>query len=316
MTENLKQDTSAQPTPRKRNSLGHRLRGLADYSFIAPAALFMLAFMVYPIIFNIQISFRDLQASTLLTGEAPFVGLANYKAVLATPVFQQALSNTLLFAAGSLVFQVSIGLALAIFYNQRSRGLRAIRALYLIAWTIPIVVVGAVFRWLLDGRYGVINWVLRSVGIVDDPVSWLTSPNTALVAVIFINVWIGIPFNMILLLAGLQSIPDELYDAASVDGASRLAQIRYITLPLLRPALLSVLLLGAIYTFKVFDVVWVATSGGPVHSTELLSTLAYKRIFQQFEFGPGAAILNILFVFLFFVALGYLWSIRREEAGR
>lgn len=292
-----------------------RPRGLGNYLFVAPAVLFLLIFMVYPVVFNVQISFRDLQASTLLSGDAPFVGLENYRTTLADPVFRETVRNTFVFVVGSLVFQVSIGLALALYYNQHARGLRYMRALYLIAWTIPIVVVGAVFRWLLDGRYGVVNWVLRSVGIMDEPVYWLTEPGSALAAVIFINVWIGIPFNMILLLAGLQGIPGELYEAASVDGASRLSTVLYITLPLLRPALLATLLLGMIYTFKVFDVIWITTQGGPINSTEVLSTLAYKLVFQQFQFGEGAAVLNFLFIVLFVVALGYLWITRGEEVN-
>lgn len=301
------------PRIQQRQRLTRLSQRLVNYSFVLPAGLFLLVFIAYPILFNVRISFQDLQAINLLRGDAPFVGWTNYQAVLANPVFLTAVRNTLIFTAGSIVFQLSIGLALALFYNRNFPGSQTMRGLYLIAWTIPVIVVGAIFRWLLDGQFGVINWVLRSLGMIEGPIFWLSNPELALGAVIFINIWLGIPFNMALLLAGLQGIPKELFEAASIDGASKTSQLWHITLPMLRPAILAVLLLGLIYTFKVFDLIWVTTSGGPVNATHVLSTLAYRMVFQQFQFGPGAAILNMLFVVLFVISLFYLWNIRREE---
>lgn len=295
------------PAPRR------RLRGFGDYLFVLPAAIFLLSFMVYPIIFNIQMSFRDMRAINLLGPGAPFVGFQNYTETFADPIFLGAVQNSVVFTIFSLVLQMGIGLALALFYNRPFPGARIMRALYLVAWTIPVVVTGAVFRWLLDGRSGVINWVLDSLGLINGPVYWLTQPDTALAAIIFINVWLGVPFNMVLLLAGLQGIPRELYDAADVDGAGALARFRHVTLPLLRPALLATLMLGLIYTFKVFDLIWATTRGGPVNATEVLPTLAYKQVFEQFAFGQGAAVLNLMFVALFVLSLVYLWLVRREE---
>jgi multiple sugar transport system permease protein len=297
------------PVKRRRS-----LRDYGDYLFILPAGLFLLAFMVYPILFNIQMSFRDMKAINLLGPGAPWVGFQNYSEIFANPDFTQALRNSVLFTVFSLVFQMGIGLALALFYSRPFPGSVAMRSLYLIAWTIPVVVTGAVFRWLLDGQAGVINWVLESLHVINGPVYWLTEPNTALGAIIFINIWLGIPFNLVLLLAGLQGIPNELYEAASVDGAGGWTKFLHITLPLLRPALLATLMLGLIYTFKVFDLIWATTQGGPVNATEVLPTLAYKLVFQQFAFGQGAAVLNIMFAALFVLSLIYLWSIRREEA--
>lgn len=291
------------------------LKGLGNYLFVAPAALFLLAFMIYPILFNIQMSFRDMKAINLLGPGAPWVGFQNYADVTADPVFGTAVWNSVLFTVFSLVFQIGLGLALALFYNMPFPGSKAMRALYLIAWTIPVVVTGAIFRWLLDGRAGVINWVLDSTGLVGERIYWLTEPNTALAAVIFINIWLGVPFNLILLLAGLQGIPNEIYEAASVDGAGAWTKFFYVTLPLLKPALLATFILGLIYTFKVFDLIWATTQGGPVDSTEVLPTLAYKLVFQQFSFGQGAAVLNIMFAALFVLSIVYLWFVRREEVG-
>jgi multiple sugar transport system permease protein len=189
------------------------------------------------------------------------------------------------------------------------------RSLYLVAYAVPVVVVGAVFRWLLDGQYGVINWVLRSIGIMHDPVFWLDSVGTALWAVIFMNIWVGIPFNMIVMLAGLRGIPDEFYEAAALDGAGPFARFRFITLPLLRPTMYAVGILGIIFTFKMFDVIWAATQGGPADATEVLPTFGFQLVFQQFQFGKGAAVLNIMFLVLFVLSLLYLRVLRRQDGN-
>jgi multiple sugar transport system permease protein len=289
-------------------------RQLVSYSFVLPAALFLLVFIAYPVVFNITMSFQDLKATNLLKG-GTWVGLDNYKAALANPIFIKAIKNTLLFTFGSIFFQLMIGLALALFYNLGFPGSRWMRGLYLIAWTIPIIVVGAIFRWLLDGQAGAANWLFVTLGLIKEKISWLSDINLALPAITAINIWLGIPFNMSLLLAGLQGIPKELYEAAAIDGASRAARFRFVTLPLLRPALVAVLLLGLIYTFKVFDVVWATTQGGPFNATHLVSTIAFEQIFRKFLFGQGAAMLNLLFAVLFIISLLYLWNLRHEETN-
>jgi multiple sugar transport system permease protein len=288
---------------------------LGDYLFIAPAGLFLLAFMVYPVVFNISLSFRDVTAATLLdASQNTWVGLQNYAKVFANPSSSVTVVNTLVFTFFSLVFQVGLGMALAIFYTRQFPGAVAMRGLYLIAWTIPTVVSGAVFRWLLEGEAGVINFFLRSFGIIQGPVFWVSDANTALASVIFVNIWLGLPFNLTLLIAALQGLPHEVFEAASIDGASSWQKFRFITLPMLRPALLSVLVLGLIYTFKVFDLVFIITGGGPLNASEVVSTLAYKLVFRQFQFGEGAAVLNLLFVLLFILSLFYIRTTQREEA--
>ncbi len=313
-------DTRSSVTPRQTTARQRRTRQLGrqlvNYSFVAPAALFLVMLIAYPMAFNIRLSFQDLKAINLLQGDAPWVGFANYRTVLADPVFWQAVRNTLTFTFGLIFFQLTIGLALALFYNQRFPGSTWMRGLYLVSWTVPAIAVAAVFRWLFDGQVGVINWLLTRLGIIDSNIFWFADPNVALGAIITVNVWLGVPFNMALLLSGLQGIPSELYEAAQIDGASGSARLRHITLPLLRPTIFAVLLLGLIYTFKVFDVVWATTQGGPFNMTHVLSTLAFSNIFQQFLFGPGAAMLNLLFIVLFCVALLYLLNLRNEEASR
>jgi multiple sugar transport system permease protein len=289
-------------------------RQLVNYSFVLPAALFLVVFIAYPVFFNISMSFQDLKAANLLTG-GTWVGFENYQTALNNPIFIKAVRNTLIFTLGSIFFQLILGLALALFYNLEFPGSRWMRGLYLIAWTIPVIVVGAIFRWLLDGQAGAVNWLFVTLGILQERVSWFSDVNLALPAITAINIWLGIPFNMALLLAGLQGIPKELYEAASIDGASRGGKFRFITLPMLRPALIAVLLLGLIYTFKVFDVVWATTQGGPFNATHLVSTIAFEQIFRKFLFGPGAAMLNLLFAVLFAISLLYLWNLRHEETN-
>lgn len=304
----------AQQTRDSSSALKRLSRQLVNYSFVLPAAIFLVIFIAYPVFFNINMSFQDMKAANLLTG-GDWVGFDNYRTVLANPVFTKAVRNTFFFTLGSVVFQLVIGLALALFYNIGFPGSRWMRGLYLIAWTIPTIVVAAIFRWLLDGQAGVANWLFITLGLLNEKVSWLSDIHLALPAITVINIWLGIPFNMALLLAGLQGIPKELYEAASIDGASRGSKLRFITLPLLRPALVAVLLLGLIYTFKVFDVVWATTQGGPFNATHLVSTLAFEQIFRKFLFGQGAAMLNLLFVVLFGISLLYLWNLQNEEAG-
>ncbi|MBF6593921.1 MAG: sugar ABC transporter permease [Thermaceae bacterium] len=285
-----------------------------DYLFVAPAALFLLLFMVYPVLFNISLSLRDVTAATLLdTSQNTFVGLSNYAKVFQNPAFATTVINTLVFTFFSLVFQLGLGMALAIFYTRSFPGARYMRGLYLVAWTIPIVVSGSVFRWLLEGDAGVINYLLRTLGLIHQSIFWISNPNTALVSVIFVNIWLGLPFNLTLLIAALQGLPQEVYEAASIDGASGWQKYRFVTLPMLRPALLSIVVLGLIYTFKVFDLVFIVTGGGPLNASDVVSTLAYKMVFRDFLFGQGAAILNLLFVVLFVLSLFYIRTTQREE---
>jgi multiple sugar transport system permease protein len=180
---------------------------------------------------------------------------------------------------------------------------------------LPTVVSGSIFRWTLDGDFGVINYALRELSLIDQPRFWLIDPDTALAGTILANIWVGIPFNMLLLLAGLQGIPPTLYEAASVDGANAWQRFRSLTLPLMRPVSLSVLLLGIIYTFKVFDLIYVMTAGGPVDATTVLPIYAYQLTFEFFRFGQGAAAATLLLAGMIVVAIAYLWWTRREEVA-
>ena len=277
--------------------------------------VYMLLTMGYPILVNIQMSFYDVTVSTFLKGGAPFIGLDNYLKLLNDPGFLKSVQLSLTFTCLSITFQFVIGFALALFFNQSFPGNGVLRALLLLAWLLPSVVVGNVFRWMYDGDYGILNYVLQSLGLMQDKQYWLLNANTALLSTIITNAWIGIPFNMMLLLAGLQNIPTTLYEAASLDGADAVKGFLYITLPMMRSVALGILLLTFIYTFKVFDLIYVMTAGGPVDATTVMPIQIYKLTFGFFRFGQGAASATLLLLGLLCLAIGYSRLIQREEVA-
>jgi multiple sugar transport system permease protein len=281
--------------------------------FVLPAFIYMIVFVGYPIIYNFVLSFQDITVKTLRSNVKEFVAFNNY-----INLFQQdnvlttALWNTLYFTVICIIFQFIVGFALAIFFNKNFKFSKPVRGLLLMPWMIPMTITGLIFKFMFSTDVGIINYILRNVGIINHNIDWLTNTATAMPAVIFANFWIGIPFNMILIATGLTTIPKELYESAAIDGANKLQIFRKITLPLLKPTMESVLILGFIYTFKVYDLVYVMTSGGPVNSTQLLSTYSYKLSFVMFKYSEGAAVANILFVILFIVSMIYLKFVYKE----
>ena len=281
--------------------------------FVAPALIYMIVFVGYPIVNNILLSFQDVNLRTLLSPDKPFVALNNYIQIFKDAVFRTSLWNTFVFTMGSLVFQFLIGLLLALFFTQDFKFAKPIRGLLMMPWMIPITVTALIFKFIFGTDVGILNYILKSLGLIGQNIDWLTSPGTAMIALIAANVWIGIPFNMILISTGLTTIPSELYESASMDGAGKLQSFFKITLPLLRPTIESVLILGFIYTFKVFDLVYVMTGGGPLNATQMLSSYSYKLSFVEFKYSLGSAVANVLFVILLIVSVFYLKFVYTEE---
>ena len=230
----------------------------------------------------------------------------NYIELFTDTVFLTSLKNTLSYTVLCLVFQFVIGFALALFFSKKFALAKPIRGILLVPWMIPVTVTALMFKLLFATDIGVINYILRSMHLIEDNIEWLTTPGTAMFALIFANVWIGIPFNMILISTGLTTIPKELYESASIDGANKVQSFINITLPLLKPTIESVLILGFIYTFKVYDLVYVMTSGGPVNSTHMLSTYSYKLSFEMFQYSKGSAVANVLLIILMIVGTFYI----------
>jgi multiple sugar transport system permease protein len=281
--------------------------------FALPAFIYMIVFVGYPIFYNFVLSFQDVTVKTLRSNVKDFVGFDNYIHLFTRDnVLTTSLWNTLFFTVVCIIFQFIVGFALALFFNRKFKFAKPVRGLLLLPWMIPMTVTGLIFKFMFSTDVGLINFILRSLGIIHHNIGWLTSTSTAMPAVIFANFWIGIPFNMILIATGLTTIPKELYESAAIDGANKFQTFRKITLPLLKPTMESVLILGFIYTFKVYDLVYVMTNGGPVNSTQLLSTYSYKLSFVMFKYSEGAAVANILFVILFIVSLIYLKFVYTE----
>ncbi len=274
--------------------------------FALPAFIYMLVFVGYPILSNILLSVQDVTVRNLARGEKHFIGIDNYIALFQDEVFRLTISNTLKFTVFSLLFQFMIGFALAVFFNKNFTFAKSVRGLLMIPWMIPMTVTALIFKFMFSTDVGIVNYFLSSLGIITENVEWLTNPDIALGCVIFANIWIGIPFNTILLSTGLTTISKDLYESAAIDGANAVQQFFKITLPLLRSTIESVLVLGFIYTFKCYDLVYVMTSGGPVNATHLMSTYSYKLSFEMFDYSMGSAAANVLLVILLVVGMVYL----------
>ena len=283
----------------------------AAWAFLAPAVVYLLACYAYPLYENLDLSFRDYTVYAFVHGGAPFAGVSNYTNVIGDPAFYPALIHTLVFTALSLLFQFAIGLALAVFFARYFALSGLLRALFLVPWLLPLIVSASTWAWMLDSNYGIVNAALHVVGI--GPVDWLTSPNWSLPSVIIANIWIGVPFNLVLLYSGLRGIPENLYEAASLDGAGPWQRFRRITWPLLRPVSAITLLLGLVYTLKVFDVIWIMTRGGPANSSATFATWSYQLGFGNLlpQFGLGAAVSNLLVVMALIAGLVYIRARRR-----
>ncbi|WP_138416162.1 carbohydrate ABC transporter permease [Sinomonas gamaensis] len=300
---------SAEPAPRRRRKL--RRETLYQWGFLLPAAVYLALFFGYPVVKNLVMSFQDYGTATFYTGEAPWVGFENYAKVLRSSIFSTALTNTALFTAGSIAGQFVIGLALAVFFRKRFPLSGVLRSLLLLPWLLPLIASGAVWKWILDKDSGALNQFLVALHVVPTGVPWLTSTSLALVAVVGVNIWVGIPFNVTILYGGLQDIPDELYEAAALDGATGWRAFRHVTWPMLRPVVSVVLVLGVVYTLKVLDIILALTGGGPANSSQTIATESYALSFAEFRFGEGSALGNILVLISLVFAVVYLRASRR-----
>src|SRR4051794_33661 len=301
--------SAATPAPRKR---GWRREEVYKVLFVVPAALAIVALFGYPVVKNLTMSFQDYTLRTFFTGKAPWVGLKNYLTVVSDDVFSKALTNTALFTIGSIVGQFVLGMLLALFFHKNFPLNGVLRALFLLPWLIPLIVGSAAWRAILEQDSGILNVTLERFGIIDSPIPWLTSPDVALIAIILVNIWLGIPFNLTLLYSGLQDIPEDLYEAGALDGATGWKAFWHITWPNLHAVISILLMLGVIYTLKVLDIILGLTQGGPANATQTIATQSYQRSFVEFKFGQGAALSNILILISLVFAVVYLRATRRR----
>jgi multiple sugar transport system permease protein len=287
----------------------------AAFAFLAPLLVYLLLFYAYPLYRNIELSVHDYTPRAFVQGNPEYVGLTNYADVLTDATFLRALRNTAVFTLASIAVQYTLGLALAVFFHRRFRLAATLRGLFLVPWLLPLIVSASTWSWMLNSENGIVNSVLQAFGV--GQINWLTSPGTALLSVTIANIWLGVPFNLVILYAGLQNIPAELYEAGALDGAGPWQQFRRITLPLLRPVSAIVLLLGLIYTLKVVDIVWIMTTGGPADASTTLAVWSYREAFGtgQPDFSPAAAVGNLLIVIALIAGLIHLRLQREEDQG-
>ena len=302
-------DSSSTQALRRRH---RRAEQLAKLGFVIPAGIVLVLLFGYPVVKNFTMSFQDYGLKTFFTGKAPFVGFENYGTVVSDPIFTKALANTALFTIGSILFQFTIGMLLALYFHKNFPLSGVLRGLLLMPWLIPMIVASATWKSMLDQDSGIVNRFLMAIGLSESPIPWLSSTEFALIAVIIVNIWIGIPFNVTLLYSGLQDIPDELYEAGALDGATGWKAFWQITWPNLRSVVGVVVMLGVIYTLKALDIILGLTRGGPANATQTIATMSYQRSFVEFKFGQGAALSNILILISLVFAIVYLRLTRRQ----
>jgi multiple sugar transport system permease protein len=285
--------------PETRNSI------LSNHLFLIPALITLAGVTIYPVLYVLWLS---LHRRLLIFDISKFVGLENFGFLWRDQRFWNAFQNTVYFTAVSVALELLLGLAIAILLHRVFRGKGLMRTIILIPWAIPTVVSAKMWGWLYNGDYGLINYLLG------EKINWLGSPLLALNAAIFMDVWKTTPFVALLLMAGLQTIPQDLYQAARVDGASNWTQFKSITLPLLKPVILVVLIFRTLDAFRVFDAIYVLTGGGPANTTETLSIYAYKVLFQTLQFGYGSAISITVFFCVGLITIFYVRLLHKEVA--
>ena len=270
--------------------------------FLAPALILLFFITVYPIIYVFYLS---LHRRLLIFDLSRFIGFENYLFLLKDNRFWNALMNTSYFTAVSVSLELFLGLSIAILLNRSFAMKGLVRAIVLIPWAIPTVVSAKMWEWIYNTDFGILNY------LIGEKINWLGSPFLAINAAIFMDVWKTTPFVAVLLMAGLQVIPQELYQAAKVDGAGRWAIFRRVTLPLLKPVILLVLIFRTLDAFRVFDAIYVLTGGGPANTTETLSIYAYKVLFQTLQFGYGSALSVVVFLCVAIISLFYIKILSR-----
>ncbi|MGH7122214.1 MAG: carbohydrate ABC transporter permease [Acetobacteraceae bacterium] len=274
----------------------------APLLLLLPTTISLASVSVYPILDGLWLSLRN---TTLSTQEDRFVGWLNYRLLATDPDFWRAWRHTLEFTAVSTLAETVIGLGMALLLVEWFTGRGIVRAAMLIPWAMPTVVTSKMFGWLFDGQNGLVNWALRSLHVISSNIDWYGSPHTALGTIVVADVWKTTPFMALLLLAGLQMIPGSLLEAARIDGAGSWQTFWMVRLPLLTPMLLIAAMFRALDAFRIFDLVYVLTGGGPADSTEVLSTFTYKTLFSALEFGYGSALATAMFVTEALIALGF-----------
>ena len=276
--------------------------------FLSIGALATLILIVGPALYAISLSFYEQQS---LTSDPVWVGFANYARVLASGEFWNALWNGFVYAMAAIVLQVVLGIGFALLLHQPFYGRSLLRGLAFLPYLLPTVVAVLTFKWMIDGSLGIVTIVLDTLGL--PPIYWFETESAAMISVILVSVWLWTPFVTTTFLAGLQTVPAQLYEAARVDGAGPIRRFFHVTLPALRPILIVIILLRGVWMFNKFDIIWLTTGGGPLGATEHLPVLAYRQAFTLFNLGSGAAIATLSFLVLLVIVTLYFWLFPMDD---
>jgi multiple sugar transport system permease protein len=301
---------AASPLARSlRRTIREMRRERSAYLFLAPGLLLFSVFTVFALGFAFYLTFHEWN---IVEPDKPFVGLQNYRDMVADPDYRNSVLNTAYFTGGSVPLTMVIGLGLALLLNQRLPGRGLLRTMYFLPAVTPFVVLSIIWKWLYNGDFGLFNYYLLKLHVIDKPLLFLSDKHLAMPSIIAMTVWSGVGFSMVVYLSGLQGIPAELYDAARVDGAGAWARLRYVTVPLLAPTTLFLLVMGIIGSFQVFTQIFVMTSGGPVNRTTTVVYYIYQSAFQNYEMGYASTLAFGLFALLFVFTLLQLRLYRRD----
>jgi multiple sugar transport system permease protein len=284
-------------------------RNWLGFWFMVPAAAFLVLFLAYPLGLGVWLSFTD----TKIGRAGVFIGLENYAWLGDDPVFWLSVFNTLLYTTVASVFKFAIGLYLALLLNRHLPFKAMIRAVVLIPFIVPTVLSAIAFWWIYDPQFSIVSWSLRELGLLETNIDFLGDTWNARWSVIFANIWRGVPFVAITLLAGLQTVSPSLYEAATIDGASRWQMFRFVTYPLLTPIIAVVMTFSVLFTFTDFQLIWVLTRGGPVNATHLMATLSYQRAILGGYLGEGSAIATAMIPFLLAAILISWFGLQRRK---
>ena len=304
--------TTSTITAPERQPLSKRLtesRGFLSFGFMLPAAALLLVFLTYPLGLGVWLGFTDARIGR----PGIFIGLENYQYLWDDSVFWLSVFNTLLYTISASILKFVLGLWLALLLNENLPIKSFFRAVVLLPWVVPTVLSAIAFWWIYDSQFSIISWALIELGIIDQRINFLGDPQNARASVIAANVWRGIPFVAITLLAGLQTIPQSLYEAATLDGAGRWQLFRYVTLPLLTPIIAITMTFSVLFTFTDFQLIYVLTRGGPVNATHLMATLSFQRGISGGQLGEGAAIAVAMIPFLLAAILFSYFGLQRRK---
>jgi multiple sugar transport system permease protein len=290
-------------------------RNTLGFLFMLPGAALLLVFLTYPLGLGVWLGFTD----TRIGRDGSFVGFENYQMLWDDTVFWLSVFNTVLYTVAASILKFALGLWLALLLNQHLPFKAFLRAIVLLPWVVPTVLSAIAFWWIFDAQFSIISWALIKIGLIHTPINFLGDSTNARASVIAANVWRGIPFVAITLLAGLQTIPQSLYEAATLDGATSWQRFRFITLPMLTPIIAVVMTFSVLFTFTDFQLIYVLTRGGPVNATHLMATLSFQRAIAGGQLGEGAAIAVSMIPFLLSAILFSYFGLQRrkwQQGGR